>query len=110
MSEDQTWIEAAERFGIRPIGEPLVVKLQATADTKGIAAVAKALRKPIWRRRGITVEWEPHDLWIGVYWRRIAWPIITTAKSDWRYDVWVCLIPCLPIRIWWVHKGARQDT
>jgi hypothetical protein len=37
-------------------------------------------------------EWRPRDLWIGAYWKRIGNCI----------DLWVCLLPCLPLHIsWW---------
>jgi hypothetical protein len=40
-----------------------------------------------WRWR---LEWKPQDLWVGAYW-----------KSGWdRFDLWICLVPCLPIHIW----------
>lgn len=42
------------------------------------------------RARGWRVEWKPEDLWVGVFWRR-------TGN---RLDVWVCLLPCLPIHLW----------
>jgi len=39
----------------------------------------------------VRLEWKPEDLWVGVFWRR----------SGRRTDVWVCLLPCLPIHIEW---------
>lgn len=39
-------------------------------------------------------EWSPRDLWIGAYWKRIG--------NAW--DLWVCLVPCVPLHIsWWYH-------
>lgn len=35
-------------------------------------------------------EFEPRDLWIGVYW--------TLAPNHWH--VYVCFVPCLPFHIW----------
>ncbi len=37
----------------------------------------------------IKLLWEPRDLWLGVYW---------TRDSD-SATVYICLLPCLPIRI-----------
>ena len=43
-------------------------------------------------------EWKIEDLWVGVFWRHTAaqfdegsFPLFT--------DVWVCLVPCLPLHI-----------
>lgn len=33
----------------------------------------------------LQLEWNVHNLWIGVYWRN-------TAS---RLDIWMCLLPCL---------------
>lgn len=64
------------------------------------------------------VEFEPRDLWIGVYWttaeagiamdpwarkdrdawRRISGLIVT------RVDVYVCLVPMVPLRLSWVRR------
>lgn len=40
----------------------------------------------------LKIIWEPRDLWIGVYW---------TTDSRWRDNriVYLCLLPCLPIRL-----------
>ncbi len=35
---------------------------------------------------------EPRDLWIGVYWNR-------TTRGPLHTDVFVCIIPMLPIKI-----------
>lgn len=42
-------------------------------------------------RRGIALEWEPQDLWVGIFWK----------KSIGVTDLWICLLPCVPIHIWW---------
>jgi hypothetical protein len=38
---------------------------------------------------------EPRDLWIGVYWR------YERLSTIWRLDVYVCLVPCFPVRMTW---------
>lgn len=48
----------------------------------------------------IRLEVKLQDVWIGLYWKRkrrsgTGWP------PDTRTDVWICLVPCLPIHIWW---------
>lgn len=74
----------------------------------------------------VRVKWEPRDLWVGVFWDR-GWQYPT----DWiregharhmlkflppdqvsgmarRLDVYVCLVPCLPIHFTWasVERGT----
>jgi hypothetical protein len=68
------------------------------------------------RLEGVGFEWEPRDLWIGVYWRGKR---LTVAETDCAkvvnvrlYDLWVCLLPCLPLHVRWsretpLMEGAR---
>ena len=50
--------------------------------------------------------WEPRDIWVGVYWTRDE---VKITRPDWsgvdyreRLTIYVCLVPCLPIRVrWW---------
>lgn len=47
-------------------------------------------------------EFEPRDMWVGVYWdaRRI------TGVYDWtHWDVYICIIPMVPLHIWWVSEN-----
>lgn len=37
----------------------------------------------------VSIKWKPQDLWIGAYWER----------SLLGLTVWVCIVPCLPIKI-----------
>lgn len=54
-----------------------------------------ALHRP-WRRDSLAVDvrvlWEPRDLWLGVYW---------TGKDRPLWRVFVCLVPCFPVRVSW---------
>lgn len=43
------------------------------------------------RRWFVRVEWKPQDCWVGVYW----------DQDDWHLDVWVCLLPMVPIHVGW---------
>lgn len=45
---------------------------------------------------------EPRDLWIGIFWRRV----LLQVRNRWQYRAYVCLLPCLPIVIEW-HRRAR---
>lgn len=39
------------------------------------------------------LEFKPQDCWVGVYWARDVAPMATIV------DVWICLVPMLPIHI-----------
>lgn len=44
------------------------------------------------RRRSIlTLEFKLQDLWLGAFWKRER---RTGAR---QFDVWICLLPCLPL-------------
>jgi hypothetical protein len=43
----------------------------------------------------LRLEFKPQDLWIGVRWAHCA------DSPYRRTDVWICLLPMLPLHIWW---------
>ena len=43
------------------------------------------------RRWFCRLEWKVQDLWVGVFWKRAAMSL----------DVWVCVVPCVPIHFGW---------
>jgi hypothetical protein len=52
----------------------------------------------------LRVEFEPRDLWVGVYWRRTAVYAGRDAVAmywRWDYDLYLCLLPTLPIHLRW---------
>lgn len=42
---------------------------------------------------------EPRDVWVGVYWTR-------TAEGG--LDVYLCVVPCLPLRLRWAREGEVE--
>lgn len=52
----------------------------------------------------IKLEFKPRDLWIGVYWEREERLFIWNL-----YNVWICLIPTLPIHVSWGKRIRRSD-
>jgi hypothetical protein len=60
-------------------------------------------------RPSVALLWEPRDLWVGVYWDKDASasfydPSCTILEREYR--VYVCLIPCLPIRVTWLRRAT----
>lgn len=45
--------------------------------------------------REVAILVEVRDLWVGVYWDH------QRRSQMWRLTIYVCLIPCLPIRLTW---------
>lgn len=41
---------------------------------------------------------EPRDMWVGVFWHREDWVEPDRVRA-YRLSVYVCLLPCLPLRI-----------
>jgi hypothetical protein len=55
----------------------------------------------------ITLEWKPQDLWIGIYFTK-KFPD-KTEKYEYRFHLWICIIPCIPIHITcWVQN--KKET
>lgn len=44
------------------------------------------------------LEWKPEDLWVGAFWKRTGNTV----------DLWVCLLPCLPIHVSWGFHDLNQ--
>lgn len=40
------------------------------------------------------VGFEPHDVWVGFYWRWWA-----RGRSPSCFKLWICVLPMLPIRL-----------
>lgn len=57
----------------------------------------------IWRCR---VLWEPRDLWIGVYWDKRPF----SAYGVQRIDLYICLLPMLPIHVSGSRYRRDRDT
>lgn len=60
----------------------------------------------------IRLEWKPQDLWVGVFWKALydhssIWPMAKRVKNGrWvrsRVDVWVCIVPMVPIHFVWLR-------
>jgi len=51
----------------------------------------------------IKLEFKIEDLWVGVYWK---YHYCKTDDGDKKFmtDIWICLIPCLPIHIQKLYK------
>ena len=45
----------------------------------------------------VRLEFKLPDMWVGWFWR----------NSSYQCDLWICLLPCLPLHICWVHGWRR---
>lgn len=48
-------------------------------------------RSTILRRVALTLEWKVEDFWVGAFWK------LERRMSALQFDLWICLLPCLPI-------------
>lgn len=53
-------------------------------------------------------HFEPRDIWIGVYWNREL-DYADAGAQVWTNEVYVCLLPMLPIRFMW-FSGFQEAT
>lgn len=70
------------------------------------------------RRVQLRVEWQLRDLWVGAYWKRTKWwggfrhpddevrlargesvSAVQERDAHHCFDLWVCLLPCVPIHL-----------
>lgn len=53
----------------------------------------------------VRLEFKPQDCWVGVFWK-------TTPKANYQFrtDVWVCVLPMLPIHLSWFRSKKAQET
>jgi hypothetical protein len=50
----------------------------------------------------IRLEFKPQDLWVGLYWTRRRYHDTDTGAAGWMTDLWVCVVPMVPLHIrWW---------
>jgi hypothetical protein len=56
----------------------------------------------------IRLEFKPQDCWVGAFWRKeTLWEYGSYGDGYAvnEYHIWLCLLPCLPIHIWWRKEG-----
>ncbi len=58
----------------------------------------------------IRIYFEPRDLWVGVYWNveRTSFDNSRVRCREW--SVYICLLPCFPIRLRWLHGYKMDDA
>ena len=63
----------------------------------------------------IRFQYKLEDFWIGAFWRKSkvcvpqGAPFYTLPICD-MVEVWICLIPCLPIHIRWVDTKSVKAS
>lgn len=52
---------------------------------------------------GVCVEFKPEDFWIGAFWKitRVRHASAGEVYFVRRVDLWICLVPMLPIHFHW---------
>lgn len=63
------------------------------------------LGKPVVGLR-VRLEFVPRDVWVGAYWRRDTARDNAPFAFD-SYDLWLCLLPCLPLHVTWYRERSR---
>src|SRR6266851_5177155 len=56
----------------------------------------------------VRLEFKPQDCWIGVYTRKTSlfpW----NYRRRWQRDIWICILPMLPIHIWWTRTEHENN-
>lgn len=51
----------------------------------------------------VSICWVPRDLWIGAFWKPGCVP-------GYPGTLWICVLPCLPIRFHWVKSWGGRYT
>lgn len=67
----------------------------------GVLAETKMRTTRRERRWCVRLEWKPADLWVGAFYSTTTGPTGRWAVLD----VWVCVVPCLPIHVF-VNRPA----
>lgn len=67
-----------------------VGRTQAIASYEKHKLQNRNFNRFIWQ---FELKWE--DLWIGAFWKKSQ-----ESDSVRRFDLWICLIPCVPLHIW----------
>ena len=52
--------------------------------------------------------WEPRDIWIGAYWDSAKERRMNASTGVRRVHVYICLIPCFPIRLTWTSTYSVE--
>ena len=56
----------------------------------------------------VRLEFKPQDCWIGVYTRKtdlFPW----RYRRRWQRDIWICILPMLPIHLWWTRTEHENN-
>lgn len=47
----------------------------------------------------LRLEFKLQDMWFGAYWDFQRWEPIQGVYVPWQLDIWICLLPTLPLHI-----------
>jgi len=53
----------------------------------------------------VRLKFVPQDCWVGVYWKK---EYISKLNNWWRFNIFICLLPMLPIHVWFGNSPWRR--
>lgn len=63
-----------------------------------------------YRNFTIKLELKWQDCWLGFFWKRTSKCSFDNSGKLWfKQDIWICLLPCLPIHICYFWRVAFYD-
>lgn len=45
----------------------------------------------------LELRFDPHDIWIGVYWKPFTWIHDLNMNGRWGVKLYICILPMLPL-------------
>jgi len=63
-----------------------------------------------WQNKQVKVQLELNwqDIWVGVFWSPPSSTLTHELVGKNKYAVYICLVPCLPIRLTWEKTNEVQ--
>lgn len=100
-SEETPRINSFKKPGITITAIPVSEEIRKSLNTGGAKLPPLVHKQEVWTSWSFKFEYKLQDAWLGVFWKN-------NENSDEKHllqykveklDVWICLIPCLPIHI-----------
>lgn len=89
-----------------PVGPTNVSDARTVFSARHVPAGILTRDRWVGRRLKWHIEWKKPDLWVGVFWRNHEAEDYA-IKYVYAREIWVCVLPCLPICITTYSHDAR---